>query len=779
MRGSPSFSNGPTSDDVMPRVTRLTVYLILAVLPVAISTITGNANQIKSLIYNVLILGLFLYWVHRTVNLEGFNVRRTPLYRPMALYVLWIIICALLSGYMYATVPEVIRTLACICLCLAVINYVTERRQLDTLLFIVMLASVIPCVYGVLQHFRIDPIAWVPSSHERILATFGNPTYFAAYLAFTIPVTLSRLLTARSSASIWGYGALLGIQQLCLIWTFSRGPWLGAAFALALMLVLMGMHNKFGYIRRLWKPLILAVALLVIATIVGSSKSQVVLRAASSLNKQDPSNVQRSLQWKAGLGVFLDHPIKGVGPGALKIHISRKLTPAFYRTGIETVSEHAHNEFIEIAAESGVIGLLLFLWVAATGFSMARQVQCTGSRSETDDWASAHSAGLFAGIMGLLVSSMGGVATRYSVGSIYLWLYLGLIASIHLLPSARHKEVLKSNQDSSDADYVRISIPRIPVSAVKFRRFLVLTAMVLMWVTARPFAADLQAERVDDCIAQGNAEQAEEAIAEYLALSPHDVSMMYRLASLQCDTGRLDVALDTYKRLQKLSPDYARVHYNLGSVYLNMGRSTDAARELEIAAHYDGLPSSWEALSKAYVVLGKPKKAAEARARSLENEKDEGYWTERVDLAEQYIELQRYQSAREILEGVLQERQGEYRLHFDLALVCEKLGDLSEAETQYKLAVTARPDDPKVSTNLGALYYKQGKYLQAKGYFEHAASKSVGVETVCNLGMVYWKLGNNKRALQECEKVLNSSPDSAAADRARAIIYRITGEKRP
>lgn len=748
------------------------IYVLLVCVPSLITTCTSNANQVKTLVFSALALAILSLWACRTVETRQIRARGSRIYRPAFLYLAWITLSALISAHWYATFPEVVRSLSYMALGMAALNGMVERRDVDRALLIMVLASIIPSVYGILQHFRIDPIAWVPSSHERVLATFGNPTYFAAYLAFTIPVTLGRLLACSTGAGRMGYGALLGMQQICLVWTFSRGPWIGALFAILLMMVLLAYHGRVRLIRKAWKPLVIAGLFLAVATIAGSYRSGIVQRAASSVDTRDMSNIQRSLQWKAGLRVFKDHPIAGVGPGALKIHMAENLTPAFYKTGIETVSEHAHNEFIEIAADTGIVGLLLFLWIILTGFLITLRAQRQSSQSG-DTWSSIHSAALFAGISGLLVCNMGGVSMRYSVGAIYLWLHLGLLASIEILASRRAQRTWNPQDE-----FVTIELPAIPVSQVKVRRFLVLGVMISMWFVLRPFLAEVQAKQVDRVFASGTVADGEKAISEYLELNPHDVSMLYRLASLQVNTGRANDALLTYKRLQDLSPNYARIHYDLGCLYLNTGRSEDAVRELELASRLDGLPETWEALSRAYESVGKQDQATRAKMKAIQDQGNDAYWVKRVELAEQYIDAGKCREAQDILQKISKERPSEYRVLFDLGLAYDSLGDLPAAEKHYTLAKKSRPKDWGIATNLGAVYYRLGEYEKARVEFERASRMKTGVDAMCNLGLVYWKLGEHKRALIECEKVLKSSPDSPAADRARAVIYRITGEKR-
>lgn len=74
--------------------------------------------------------------------------------------------------------------------------------------------------------------------------------------------------------------------------------------------------------------------------------------------------------WKASLQVLWDHPFLGEGLGNFEQGFSRHNFPKFWATNYGFASDHAHSEFLEMAAETGLIGLGLFLAALFSGLRL-------------------------------------------------------------------------------------------------------------------------------------------------------------------------------------------------------------------------------------------------------------------------------------------------------------------------------------------------------------------------------------------------------------------------
>ncbi len=125
-----------------------------------------------------------------------------------------------------------------------------QQEQLERLLQIVLITSIPVTLYGTAQHFGWDPLVWEKEIEGRVSGNMGNPIFLGAYLIMVVPVTLAEMLRRymkfRSSpgSRVWNVAALLlllillGLQVSCILFTQSRGPWLGLLCGISFFILL-------------------------------------------------------------------------------------------------------------------------------------------------------------------------------------------------------------------------------------------------------------------------------------------------------------------------------------------------------------------------------------------------------------------------------------------------------------------------------------------------------------------------------------------------------------
>lgn len=75
-----------------------------------------------------------------------------------------------------------------------------RREQLERLIIVAILSSLIAVGYGLVQHFEFDPLPWRGDVVSRVASTMGNSIFVAAYLIMILPFTLYRAVGALSEA---------------------------------------------------------------------------------------------------------------------------------------------------------------------------------------------------------------------------------------------------------------------------------------------------------------------------------------------------------------------------------------------------------------------------------------------------------------------------------------------------------------------------------------------------------------------------------------------------
>ncbi len=227
--------------------------------------------------------------------------------------------------------------------------------------------------FGGLAHRRYDPQGTDPIEQEKLLrrstraqGPVDEPNRFAQILIVLVPIAAYMYKTAGSRIGAVS-AAGLGLMTLTgVLLTLSRG----AFVTLAILAILMA---RIKWVRT--RSVVLgAVAVLAILPIVSPFFLD---RLVSIVNARhlvgDPSGYQeadgamrgRTTEMLAALHVFRDHPAIGVGPGQFApFYFQKYAASADIKFRDINVPRRAHNLYLETAAESGALGLGVFLAIA-------------------------------------------------------------------------------------------------------------------------------------------------------------------------------------------------------------------------------------------------------------------------------------------------------------------------------------------------------------------------------------------------------------------------------
>jgi O-antigen ligase len=184
-------------------------------------------------------------------------------------------------------------------------------------------------------------------TYLRAIATFPDPHMFSFFLGMLLPLAFGLFLKLNRRIYLVVFFTVLLADLL----TFSRGGYLGL-FAGAMAAFFLLWH-KLRKDYRL-KIVILAISVGILLLIPGPLSE----RFFSSFDFQEGSNQGRIETWKKASEVIVSHPLIGVGIGNYPLEIS---ATANYRDPI-----YAHSNYLDIAAETGLFSLILWL-----GFSVS------------------------------------------------------------------------------------------------------------------------------------------------------------------------------------------------------------------------------------------------------------------------------------------------------------------------------------------------------------------------------------------------------------------------
>lgn len=273
----------------------------------------------------------------------------------------------------------------------------------------------------------------------RIAGPLGDPNFFAQILLIALPLAVF-LAHATRNVRLRLFGvACAGLVLVAILLSFSRGAMLST-----LVMALVALPA----LRIDWRKLA-ALALVGLAALVLLPRSvterfvsieQVIpgfLEEAHPI-ELDTSFEERRLLVSTAWVMFGDRPLTGVGPGNYTVHFddyAARVGAVFRVYGDPNAAQYPHNLYLEYGAETGAIGLALFLAAVVTFFRSTSQSRRTLARSSMPHYAGLAFA-IQVAMLGYLVSSL----FLHGHYQRYIWLLFALGAAVDLLARRIHGE---------------------------------------------------------------------------------------------------------------------------------------------------------------------------------------------------------------------------------------------------------------------------------------------------------------------------------------------------
>ncbi len=346
------------------------------------------------------------------------RLRATPLALPVLILILSYLLSTALSVVprisffgSYVRMQGTLTFLSYVAIFAMVLTHLRRREQMQRLLHTVVLTSLPIAIYGIIQHAGLDPLPWGGDVQERVAANMGNAIFVAAYLIMAFFLTLERLLDSLVSLLDVQHGSLgdalragsylfvLAVQAIAIVYTQSRGPWLGWSaglyvFGMLGLLLLArwaaGRERLPAALRWLsrhvtaaWLGLI-GVALAVIALVVtlnipggplqGLCEKRYANRVCTLFSTTEGTNAVRVLIWQGVVDMMLKphapieqpdgtpdplnaiRPFIGYGPESMWVAYNRFYPPELAHYESRNASpDRSHNETFDALVRGGLL----------------------------------------------------------------------------------------------------------------------------------------------------------------------------------------------------------------------------------------------------------------------------------------------------------------------------------------------------------------------------------------------------------------------------------------
>jgi O-antigen ligase len=386
---------------------------LAALLPVTSAIRVGPAG-----VTDLLLLAAAVLWFLDGARRRTLPLRWSPILVLACVYAGVLVVSAWGAGNFTEATREVIKWLELPVL-LLVASALIGRKHAPWVVAALVAGATAQAILGLYQFvFAVGPDYFVLLGRfMRAYGSFGQPNPFGGYLGLALPVALSMALWAwqevlrapgRRQALAWAgfFSAATTIIALGLLASWSRGAWLGAVAGVLVVLVL---RSRTAALLSGAAALTLLAALLLGAFSPTIVPAPIAARLADvpayfgltdvlnePVTDENFSVIERLAHWVAAQRMWAQAPWLGVGPGNYATVYPQVRLPQW-----EEPLGHAHNIYLNVAAETGLAGLAAYGALMVTAFVWIWR-QTSKARNAGGAW-SRWRAALLVGILGVLV----------------------------------------------------------------------------------------------------------------------------------------------------------------------------------------------------------------------------------------------------------------------------------------------------------------------------------------------------------------------------------------
>ena len=245
-------------------------------------------------------------------------------------------------------------------------------KNIQYILFnILLFTASIVSIYTISQYYGFDPFL---HDLNRMTSTLGQKNWISNYIAIVFPIAWAYFLIQKNKKIKIILYFSLNLYYINLIICQSRGIWISIGLTILIGIYLIKKIQINRILAKNKKSLIILLFTFFLITIIYSTnnplnKSAITApeRAATVFNEKDPSINTRLLIWDTTIQMIKDNPYFGLGIGGFKKYYLKYqadiLNKNPYYIKYAGKAAETHNEYLQIWAEMGIVGLISFLFI--------------------------------------------------------------------------------------------------------------------------------------------------------------------------------------------------------------------------------------------------------------------------------------------------------------------------------------------------------------------------------------------------------------------------------
>ena len=311
-----------------------------------------------------------------------------------------------------------------------------------------------------------------------------------------------------------------------------------------------------------------------------------------------------------------------------------------------------HNEYLQLWAELGILGLGIFFWLIVAYFNYGIKFL----KRLRDKYKQGIVIGLMGGILAVLIDAIFGFPIHLPATLVLFWLFIGLIVSLNNSENHSEQEVetvrVKGKQSKSKSDRTESNIYKFKPL---FYLVIILLSLFLCVIVARPFISQIYQFHGVKYAKKADYDTASKNFQKALKWNPYFGVMYYSLGQIISQKGIYTPAIENFEKAEKYI-DHPDLPGRLAYLYLKKGQVDRGIAKLKQAISYQRTEKSmvplYTDLGNNYIRLGRYKPAEIAFINAIKiNPK---YVNAHYGLAGAYLHLNKIDEGLEELQKVIE-----------------------------------------------------------------------------------------------------------------------------
>lgn len=378
----------------------------------------------------LLLIVMFMFWGYKFLK-EGMKaIKHTPLDLPVMIFIFFMFSSLFFKSPDFKVGIEGLRAvIQYVIWYFVVLNLLKDEKGGERVVKVLVLTAGLLALHGIYQYAAgVEmPAGWVDSKEAglrtRVFSIIGSPNIMGSFMAMCIPLAFSFFNNAEKKNTKLFYLFLTLCMCISLVFTFSRGAWIG--FVVAVMVYVL-LKDK-----RLLLPVIILCLLVVF--FVPSVGSRITYMLSSEYIESSLRG-GRLVRWGTGLEFLSNNLAFGLGLGHFGGAVATNNALEYVIDFVKTKVFYMDNYFLKTAVETGLFGFsAFFVLMYEIILNSVRTIKITADRKQKE-----LETGMLAGISAVITHNF--FENVFEVPMMTTCFYLLVAVMMHLWYLNYHRE---------------------------------------------------------------------------------------------------------------------------------------------------------------------------------------------------------------------------------------------------------------------------------------------------------------------------------------------------